>query len=147
MSTPLIHEAAAQAMDDAAAWAVSHMPVVQPANRADDATTQQCYDVLQQSLAHYRNAGRMTTAQATKQRHILRAQFLKAEAAEMFDEQWEAYAVECFDEDGYRPSRNSQADVSGAMACWEKWDAEGHKLYQQLLHRAYCAEIDARNVA
>lgn len=62
MAQPLIPEAAVQAMDDTAAWAVSHMPVVQPANRADDATVQQCYDALQQSLAHFRRAGRKPVA-------------------------------------------------------------------------------------
>ena len=134
------------AMDETAAWGAANVFQL-PAGRVNEHNVHQCYTALQQSLAHYRNAGRMTPAQATRQRHILRAQFLKAEAAEMFGEQWEAYCVECFDEDGYRPSRSSEADVSGAMACWEKWDAEGHKLYGQLLHRADCAEIDARNVA
>lgn len=62
MAKAPIPEAAVQAMDDTAAWAVSHMPALQPANRADDATIQQRYDVLQQSLAHFRRAGRVPAA-------------------------------------------------------------------------------------
>lgn len=38
------------AMDDTAAWAVANMPVRQPANRADDATIQRCFDNLQSAL-------------------------------------------------------------------------------------------------
>jgi hypothetical protein len=58
MALHLVPESATQAMDDTAAWAVANMPARQPANRADDATIQRCFNTLQQSLAHYLRASR-----------------------------------------------------------------------------------------
>ena len=131
-------------MDDTAAWAhdnVVHLSAA-PANRA--ATIDQCYTALQQSLAHYRAAGRMTAAQAQREHLMLRAKFLKAEALLMWDEQWEAFGTEIWANDGQRIDKRSSFDVQGCMAAWEVWDADGFKLHHQLLHRADCAEIEAK---
>ena len=134
------------AVDDTAAYAFDNVVQMRaaPANRANDATIDQCYTALQQSLAHYRAAGRMTAAQAQREHLMLRAKFLKAEAALMFDEQWEAFGTELWTQDGQRVSRKSTFDVQGCMAAWEVWDADGFKLHHQLLHRAECAEIEAK---
>ena len=136
------------AVDDTAEYAFDNVRQMrsEPANRADDKTVDQCYTALQQSLAHYRAAGRMTAAQAQREHLMLRAKFLKAEAALMFDEQWEAFGTEIWANDGQRIDKRSSFDVQGCMAAWEVWDADGFKLHHQLLHRAECAEIEAEAV-
>jgi hypothetical protein len=136
------------AVDDTAEYAFDNVVQMRaaPANRANDATIDQCYTALQQSLAHYRSAGKMNAAQAQREHLMLRAKFLRAEAALMFDEQWEAFGTELWAQDGQRISRNSTFDVQGCMAAWEVWDADGFKLHHQLLHRADCAELEAKAV-
>jgi hypothetical protein len=136
------------AVDDTAAWA--HDNVVQmraaPIRQAADKTIDQCYTALQQSLAHYRAAGRMSAAQEKRQHLMLRALFLKAEAALMLDEQWQAFGSEMFMDDGYRASRARPADVSACMDAWAAWDEAGHTLYQALLHRVECIDAEAKAV-
>lgn len=143
MALNLIPAADVQAMDDTEAWALANVVHIKP---APPETPDQCYTALQQSLAHYRSAGRMTAAQAQREHLMLRAQFLRAEAKLMLDEQWEAYGTEGYFDDGYRASRTLDADVSACMDCWQTWDADGYALYQALVRRAVCIEAKAKAV-
>ena len=138
-----IHADVIADMDDTAAWAhdnVWHLPA------ASAPTVDQCYTALQQSLAHYRAAGKMTRDQAIKQTMLTRVAFLKAEAELMLDEQWQVFGAEQYIDGNYRASRNKPSDVSACMDCWAEWDAAGLALYQALLYRAECVEAEAKAV-
>lgn len=132
-------------MDDMAAYAFDNVTSIARATESVK-TPDQCYTALQQSLAHYRAAGKMTPPQAIKQTLLTRAAFFRSEAEMMLDEQWEAYGTEVHFDNDYRPSRTKPADVSECMGCWELWDADGYKLYQALLHRAELLGFEAQAV-
>lgn len=138
--------AAARDMDETADRAFDNVRHIKPAPPVA-AGPDQCYTALQQSLAHYRNAGRMSPSQAQRQGLLMRSLFLKAEAAQMLEEQWQAYGAEAYVSDSYRPSRARAADVSACMNCWAAWDADGHTLYQAMLYRAECIDAEAKAVA
>ena len=135
MSQNLVTAAATQAMDDTADWAVKNVVHLMPAT-----------EVLAWG-ARDLAAARMTANQARKLALLQRVVFLRAEAALMLDEQWQLFGTEQLMQDSYRASRKNPRDVSACLSCWAEWDADGHKLYQALMHRAACIEAEAKAVA
>lgn len=123
------------AMDDMAAWGSSNVFSLPRAHVPAPSNT-----ALRQSLNHYCNAGRVTPKQEKHAHALLRAHFLKAEAAVLLDEQWTEYEAAS---DG-PVDRADSFHLNSSLHAWSIWDKRMHDLYHSLLERAEAAEAEAK---